>query len=299
MSWLSVSFEVSSSDVESLTDALLEAGALAVDVEDALAGTDAEEPLFAEGAAAAQSAWRRNTMRALVAADADAAALVARACTRAGVERPPFSVQSVADRDWVRATQAQFPPIRISRRLWIVPSWHAAPDPSALNVVLDPGLAFGTGSHPTTRMCLNWLERVVTGGVSVIDYGCGSGILAIAAMKLGAGGAVGIDIDEQALLAARENAIQNRVNVEFRAPTARAGRAADIVVANILARPLAVLAPLLAGLTVHGGRIALAGILGPQADEVCAAYAKWFDIGLECEEESWVLLAGARNGVDE
>jgi ribosomal protein L11 methyltransferase len=271
MSWLSVSFEVSSSAVEAVTDALLDGGALAVDVEDALAGTDAEEPLFAEGDAAAQHGWRRNTMRALVAADADAAALVAQACIRAGVELPHFNVQSVADRDWVRATQAQFPPIRISSRLWIVPSWHAAPDPSALNIVLDPGLAFGTGSHPTTRMCLNWLERVVNGGVSVIDYGCGSGILAIVAMKLGAGGAVGIDIDEQALLAARENAIQNRVNVEFRAPAARAGRAADIVVANILARPLAVLAPVLAGLTARGGRIALAGILGPQAAEVCAA----------------------------
>jgi ribosomal protein L11 methyltransferase len=203
-------------------------------------------------------------------------------------------VQSVADRDWVRETQAQFAPIRVSPRLWIVPSWHAAPDPAALNIVLDPGLAFGTGGHPTTRLCLNWLERAIGGGESVIDYGCGSGILAIAAMKLGAGSAVGIDIDAQALLAARGNAIQNRVEVEFRGAAARACPPADIVVANILARPLIVLAPLLAGLTAPGGRLALAGLLAAQAQDVHAAYDEWFDLGREGEEEGWVVLAGTR-----
>ena len=293
MSWLSVSFEVGALQVEAVTDALLEAGALAVDVEDAAAGSEREEPLFAEGAEV-PGAWRHNVVRALVAADADAGAMVATACALAGVPLPSHSVQVVPDQDWVRATQAQFDPIRIAPRLWIVPSWHAPPDPAALNIILDPGLAFGTGNHATTRQCLRWLARAIAGGESVIDYGCGSGILAIAAMKLGAASAVGIDIDNQALLAARGNAIQNRVHVEFRAAADRAGRAADIVVANILSRPLIVLAPVLAGLTAPRGRLALAGILAPQAAEVRAAYGEWFDMVPDSEDENWVLLAGVR-----
>jgi ribosomal protein L11 methyltransferase len=200
----------------------------------------------------------------------------------------------VLERDWVRATQEQFAPIRISRRLWIVPSWHRAPDPAAINIVLDPGLAFGTGSHPTTRLCLRWLERVVRGGEFVIDYGCGSGVLAIAALKLGAGRAAGIDIDEQALVAARRNAMQNRVDASFHGAAEGIGPPAQIVVANILAHPLIVLAPVLARLTRPGGRLALAGLLAPQAGEVCAAYRAWFDIGIEGEDEDWTLLSGIR-----
>jgi len=293
VSWLAVSFEVGAPQVEAVSDALLEAGALAVDVEDALAGSEREEPLFAEGAVPPGS-WRHNVVRALLARDADAGAAVAAACAAAGIPAPPHKVEVVADQDWVRATQAQFHPIRVTPGLWIVPSWHAPPDPAALNVTLDPGLAFGTGNHATTRLCLRWLARTVAGGESVLDYGCGSGILAIAAMKLGAGSAVGIDIDEQALLAARSNAIQNRVDVEFRAAADRAGRAADIVVANILAHPLIVLAPALARLTAPRGRIALAGILAPQAAEVRAAYGQWFDLAVDGEEENWVLVTGVR-----
>ena len=294
MSWLSVCFEVTAPDVEAVTDALIAAGALAVDVEDAAAGSSMEDPQFAE-AGATPRAWRRNIVRALVAEGADAAALVGAACGRAGIALPDYRVQAIADRDWVRETQSQFAPIRISPRLWIVPSWHAAPEPAALNIVLDPGLAFGTGSHPTTQLCLRWLERRIRGGESVLDYGCGSGILAIAAMKLGAASAVGIDIDGQALLAARGNAIQNRVHVEFRAPD-WPGRAADIVVANILAHPLIALAPLLARLTAPRGRLALAGVLASQAPEVCAAYAEWFDMAEDSTGESWVLLAGVKTG---
>ena len=291
--WLSLSFEIGADDVEAASDALLEAGALAVDVEDAQAGGEGEEPVYAEGGAASRP-WRRNVVRALLAADADPAGVLAAACARAGLAPAPFRVQAVAERDWVRETQAQFAPIGISPRFWIVPSWHTPPVADAVNVVLDPGIAFGTGSHPTTRMCLRWLERTIAGGESVIDYGCGSGILAIAAMKLGAARATGIDIDGQALLAARANAIQNRVEVEFRAAADRAGAAADIVVANLLAHPLLVLVPLLAGLTARGGRLALAGILVPQAEELIAAYREWFEIDRQSEEESWVLLAGVR-----
>jgi ribosomal protein L11 methyltransferase len=293
MSWLSVSFEIGASEVETITDALLAAGALAVDVEDAHAGSEREESLFAEGAEP-PGTWRHNVVRALLSADADAATVVAAACAQAGVPAPPCKTELVPEQDWVRVTQAQFHPIQITSKLWIVPSWHTPPDPAALNVILDPGLAFGTGNHATTRLTLRWLARTIAGGESVIDYGCGSGILAIAAMKLGAASAAGIDIDDQALLAARENAIQNRVHIEFRAAADRAGRAADIVVANILAHPLIVLAPVLARLTAPRGRLALSGILAPQATEVRSAYGEWFDMVADSEEESWVLLAGVR-----
>jgi len=293
MPWISVSFEIGAPQVEAITDALLAAGALAVDVEDAQAGSEREEPLFAEGIEP-PGHWQRNVVRTLLAADADAGAVVAAACALAGVPAPPHTTELVPDQDWVRQTQAQFHPLQITPRLWIVPSWHTPPDPEALNVILDPGLAFGTGNHATTRLCLRWLARTIGGGESVIDYGCGSGILAIAAMKLGAASATGIDIDDQALLAVRGNAIQNRVHVEFRAAADRAGRAADIVVANILAHPLIVLAPVLAGLTAPRGSLALAGILAPQAAEVRAAYAEWFDLVPHSEEENWVLLAGVK-----
>jgi len=293
MNWQSVSLEVGAPDVEAVSDALLAAGALAVEVEDAAAGTEREEPLFAEGGAPPR-AWRRNVVRALIAEDADAGALVAAACAHAGVPEPRHAVERVPDQDWVRATRDQFHPIPITRGLWIVPSWHTPPDPKAVNVVLDPGLAFGTGNHPTTRLCLRWLARTIRGGESVIDYGCGSGILAIAAMKLGAGSATGVDIDEQALVAARDNALQNRVHIEFRTAAACAGQAADIVVANILAHPLIVLAPALARLAGPRCRIALAGVLAPQATEVSAAYARWFDMLTDSVEEEWVLLTGVR-----
>jgi ribosomal protein L11 methyltransferase len=178
--------------------------------------------------------------------------------------------------------------------LWIVPSWHKAPDAGAINIVLDPGLAFGTGSHPTTKLCLAWLEGVIRGGESVIDYGCGSGILAIAAMKLGAARADGVDIDGQALLAARANALQNRVQAEFHGAADAIRTPAQIVVANILAHPLIVLAPLLARLAVPGGRLALAGVLAEQAEEVKAAYDPWFAFEASGRDEDWVLLAGTR-----
>ncbi|MNC84664.1 Ribosomal protein L11 methyltransferase [compost metagenome] len=194
----------------------------------------------------------------------------------------------------MRASRDQFAPIRISQRLWIVPSWHAPPDPGAINLLLDPGLAFGTGSHPTTRLCLNWLERMVRGGETVLDYGCGSGILAIAAMKLGAARADGVDIDQQALLAARANALHNRVQATFHGAADAVQHPAQIVVANILAHPLIVLAPLIARLTARGGVLALAGLLAGQEEEVRAAYAPWFDFEVPGQDEGWMLLSGTR-----
>jgi ribosomal protein L11 methyltransferase len=196
MTWIAVSFEVAADEVEAVSDALLEAGVVSVDVTDADAGTPSEQPVFAEPGAMGPNPWRRSTVNALLAAGADVEALIADACRLAGIPPLSFRTRLVAEQDWVRASQDQFTPIRISQRLWIVPSWHAAPDAGAINISLDPGLAFGTGSHPTTRLCLHWLERTIRGGESVLDYGCGSGILAMVAHKTGAGDTAGGGRDE-------------------------------------------------------------------------------------------------------
>jgi ribosomal protein L11 methyltransferase len=294
MAWLSVSLEVAAADVEAVVDALLEAGAASVDVADADAGSATEQAVYAEAGADAVRPWRRSRVSSLFDASADVAALLAGACTRAGVSLPRYEMQPVAERDWVQVSQDQFAPLRISPRLWIVPSWHAPPDPHAVNIRLDPGAAFGSGSHPSTRLSLLWLERVIRGGETVLDYGCGSGVLAVAAMKLGAASAVGVDIDEQALLAARRNAMHNQVQVTFHSAAKVVRRPARIVVANILAHPLVVLAPLLARLTAPRGCLALSGLLAQQADEVRGAYEPWFDFGAPEEEEGWALLSGVR-----
>ena len=195
----------------------------------------------------------------------------------------------------MRRSQTQFEPIRISERLWIVPSWATAPDAHALNLVLDPGLAFGTGSHPSTRLCLQWLERTVGGGERVLDYGCGSGILTIAALRLGASAALGVDVDPQALLAARQNAQRNQVDARFIDTETASDFQADLVVANILANPLILLAPLLAGCVHGGGRLALSGILEAQAVEVMQAYVPWFVLRVDKRDGDWVLIEGLRS----
>lgn len=294
MAWLSISFEVAAADVEAVSAALLEAGAASVDVADADAGSPAEQPIFAGSGNGTPHPWRRSLVSALVAEGTDATAFVSASCARAGIPPPRYRARPVAEQDWVRASRDQFAPIRVSPRLWIVPSWHEAPDPDAVNILLDPGLAFGTGDHPSTRLALRWLERTIRGGESVLDYGCGSGILAIAAMKLGAGRADGVDIDEQALLAARRNAMHNRVQAHFHSAAGALRQPAQIVVANILAHPLIVLAPLLARLTERHGRLALAGLLAEQAGEVRAAYESWFDFDAPELDEGWALLSATR-----
>jgi ribosomal protein L11 methyltransferase len=295
MAWRALVIEVDAAAADALSDALLAHGAASATVEDALAGTPDEQPVFDEPNAGAAGAWARARIRALVAADADAREVLAAAASDAGLDAAPqFDVEEVDDTDWVRASQAQFAPIRISARLWIVPSWHAAPDPGALNIRLDPGLAFGTGSHPTTRLCLRWLERHVQPDSSVLDFGCGSGILAIAALKLGARAAVGVDVDPAAVAAARANAARNEVAARFVGSDVALAPPVDLVVANILANPLIVLAPVLAAHCRAGGRIALAGILAPQADAVAAAYAQWFAMAHFATDDGWVCLEGVR-----
>ncbi|HEX2826518.1 MAG TPA: 50S ribosomal protein L11 methyltransferase [Burkholderiales bacterium] len=294
MPWLSATFVVDSNAAELLSDALLGVGALSVDLGDADAGTAFERPIFDEPDGAPAGQWLHARMSALFDVDADVPALMARAFEEAQVPATTaYEVARVEDEDWVRKTQSQFTPQHVTDRLWIVPTWHEPPDPAAINIVLDPGLAFGTGTHPTTRLCLRWLDAKIAGGESVVDFGCGSGILAIAALKLGAGSASGVDIDPQAVTAADRNARQNQVGATFvtAAGQLQAGR---IVVANILAKPLIVLAPLIADLTLPGGALALSGILAEQADEVREAYRAWYDFEPAQEEAGWVLLTATR-----
>lgn len=292
MGWLRVSLEVEGRLAEALGEALLEAGAASVEIVEAGRPAQARRGAQAEGG---PSAWARARVSALAEGRSDAAQLVARACALAGLApTPPHRVRRVPERDWVRRVRAQLRPLRISERLWIVPSGRRVPDPGAVKLVLDPGPAFGTGGHASTRLALAWLERTLRGGETVIDYGCGSGILAIAALKLGAARATGVDIDEQAVLAARRNALQNRVDARFLRADEPLDEAADIVVANILAQPLIVLAPLLARWTAPRGRIALSGLVRAQAREVAAAYEPWFALEVVGEDEGWVLLAGGK-----
>jgi len=271
--WLSITLELDPLQAETLSEALLESGAESV---------------------ALDPAGAQMRITALAGAGADPAALVARAAGVAGLPSPAFAVTRLQDEDWVRRSQSQFGPIQIADRLWIVPSWHTPPDPGAIVVRLDPGLAFGTGSHASTRLVLEYLAQNVRKADRVLDYGCGSGILAIVAAKLGAGEVAAVDIDPQALETTAANASHNGVGLRVAAPESLPAGKFDLVLANILAGPLITLEPLLAARTRKGGRIALSGILESQAAEVAAAYAQDFDAGVIAREEGWALVGGER-----
>ncbi|VFR38066.1 Ribosomal protein L11 methyltransferase [plant metagenome] len=290
---------------EAWSDALLEAGALSVSVEDADSDTDAEKPLFGEpGLEPETLAWDRNRVVALLPDGADPAQLIEAALLDSGVPAEAvrdWHLRDVPDADWVRLTQSQFGPIHVGERILIVPSWHAdeVPAPQAsdtrIAIQLDPGLAFGTGSHPTTHLCLEWLAECLPQGATVLDYGCGSGILAIAARKLGAGLTRGIDIDEQAVQATLDNASVNGVGVLAALPDGLPDGQSDVVVANILSNPLKVLAPMLAGRVASGGHLVLSGVLARQAEEVAAAYAPWIALSVWQTRDGWVCLHGQRS----
>jgi ribosomal protein L11 methyltransferase len=276
---------------EALADALLEAGALSVAVEDADAESAAESPLFGEpGFQPERQAWPSSQLRILAQTDrAGGERLVEAASRTAGLDVPLIEAcLPVAEADWVRASQSQFPPTKISERLWIVPTWHEVPDPDAVVVRLDPGVAFGTGTHPTTQLCLAWLDQ---------NLKPGSRILAIAAGKLGAGALTGVDVDEQALAAARINSAANDVPARYTDPAGLPPGAFDIVLANILSNPLKLLAPALLARVASGGALVLSGVLERQADEVMAAY-RASDSGVVLSvwgvAEGWACLAGRR-----
>lgn len=273
MPWLGLTLEVDAATAEPFSEALIEAGAQSVSLDN----LDAPRP----------------TLHAVLARETDAAGLVRLVSASLHLPAPCFSTREIADADWVRETQAQFAPTEIGARLWIGPTWHRAPEDRVV-VQLDPGLAFGTGTHPTTRLVLSFLERHIRGGERVLDYGCGSGILAIAAAKLGAASVDAVDVDPQAVETAAANAQANRVALRAALPAALAATTYDIVVSNILAQPLVTLAPLLAARTAPGGRIALSGILESQAAELMAAYEAFFDMQVSAAEDAWALLEGLR-----
>jgi len=294
MAWVSLKIEAQDDTADLISDTLMELGALSAIIEDANAETIDEQPIFGEPGDPPPGIWQKNLVSALFDDDVDINAMMTELQAQTKLSKLNYSTETIQEQDWVRATQSQFDPIKITDDLWIVPTWHSAPKPDALNIVLDPGLAFGTGSHPTTHLCLAWLTHTIKPGHSVLDYGCGSGILAIAAKKLGAEKVIGVDIDEQAIQSSVYNAEQNQVDAAFFTANQQQAESFDIVVANILSSALSVLAPALASACKPAGKIALSGILREQASAVSAIYAEWFDMEAPQYMDAWVLLTGTK-----
>lgn len=285
-------------NAEAVSDALIDDhGALSASVEDADAGTDAEQALFGEPGMTPPGSWDRSVVKALFlqADDANRAMNDLRTVWDAAVRLR--SIEPMPDQDWVTLTQAQFAPTEITLGFWIVPSWHEPPPQASHVIRLDPGMAFGTGTHPTTRMCLRWLARRSQGSVPpwqrVLDYGCGSGILAISAARFGAASVEAVDIDPLAVEATRANARINSVSIRSGLPDTAHG-CYGLVLANILATPLKLLAPVLCGHLDAGGDLVLAGLLERQADDIAEVYAPWLDLAVSDTEEGWVLMTGTR-----
>ena len=286
--------------VEKVSDALIdELDALSVSVEDADANTGAERALFGEpGMPAPRAGWQRSVVRALFESDTIAVEAATLLLAQGWAQQVQLqSISTLQDQDWVRLTQSQFTPVSITPEFWIVPSWHEPPAVAKRVIRLDPGLAFGTGTHPTTRMCLRWTAlhaaQEAVRWRRVLDYGCGSGILAIGAALFGARNIDAVDIDPAAIESTRANALHNRVSLQADLPEAASG-SYPLVLANILASPLKLLAPLLCGHVEAGGDLVLAGILERQADELKSAYAPWLALEIEDTEDGWILMVGHR-----
>jgi len=290
--------------VEPVSDALMdELDALSVSVEDSDADTEAEQALFGEpGMPPPSAGWRRSTLKALfetadAASEAATLLLAQDWATAPGLEVSLTSLDEVADQDWVRLTQSQFDPVEITPTFWIVPTWHEPPAAAQRVIRLDPGMAFGTGTHPTTRMCLGWIaaHEADIRGQRVLDYGCGSGILAIGAALHGGAAIDAVDIDPAAITTTAQNAADNGVTLRSGSPDMAAGEY-PLVLANILATPLKMLAPLLCGHVAAGGHLVLAGILDRQADELKAAYAPWIALDVANTVDGWILMTGRKAG---
>ncbi|MGA7586049.1 MAG: 50S ribosomal protein L11 methyltransferase [Rouxiella badensis] len=294
MPWIQLKINTNAQDAETLSDALIESGAVSVTFQDTH-----DNPVF-EPQPGETLLWGDTDAIGLYDAETDMETVVAI------LENEPLlgqgfahKIEQLEDKDWEREWMDNFHPMRFGQRLWICPSWRDVPDPTAVNVMLDPGLAFGTGTHPTTAMCLEWLDGLDLEGKTVIDFGCGSGILAIAALKLGAAKAIGIDIDPQAILASRDNAQRNGVSerLSLYLPKDQPDNlSADVVVANILAGPLRELAPLISVLPVTGGHLGLSGVLASQAAGVAEAYQDLFLLDPVVEKEEWCRITGVKKG---
>ena len=280
------------------TDMAMEMGAMSASIEDADLGKDCEKPIYGEPGEGLGKYWPHCRVRCLFSDKAAGRGVVDEALRQLGVGSARTFESDVPERDWVRLNREQFQPIKVADGFWIVPSWLDNPQPGAATLTLDPGLAFGTGSHPTTMLCLRWLNETVSrgSGQSVLDYGCGSGVLAIAAMLLGAKCADGVDVDPQAIEASEANAKANGVSVglyladEFKTDR----KPYDLVAANILANPLRALGPLLAAHVAPGGRIALSGVLERQSEEMAGIYSQWFE-DVECRFlDDWALITGKK-----
>jgi len=292
MPWIQLKINTTGNDAETLSDALIESGAVSVTFQDTH-----DNPVF-EPLPGETLLWGDTDAIGLYDAETDMEEVVAM------LENEPLlgkgfvhKIEQLEDKDWEREWMDNFHPMRFGERLWICPSWRDVPDPNAVNVMLDPGLAFGTGTHPTTAMCLQWLDSLDLTDKTVIDFGCGSGILAIAALKLGAKHVVGIDIDPQAIQASRDNAERNGVSerLSLYLPKDQPDNlSADVVVANILAGPLRELAPLISVLPVAGGHLGLSGVLASQAQSVADAYKDKFELDPVAEKEEWCRITGVK-----
>jgi ribosomal protein L11 methyltransferase len=295
MAWLELEFCVPGPDVDHLSESLFSVGAISVDVTDADEGSAKEKAIFAEPGEIFELSWNANRVVALFDSDVDVTKVIKNLEEFVNVSQlSDYQVRTVEDQDWVRLTQKQFDPIQVTDRIRITPSWSDVGVPSDVEIVLDPGLAFGTGSHPTTRLCLQWLDQASVSERIVVDYGCGSGILGIVAKKLGSKGVFCVDIDENALIATEYNAQRNGVDVNIQSANDEFKVSADLLVANILSAPLKVLAAAFASIVRPGGRIALSGILVEQEDELCEVYQKQFDIKPFDRLEGWVCLEGVK-----
>lgn len=287
MSFKQLIINIDSKSADQLSDIFFDLNALSVSIEDQYEGTPLEQPIFNEPGMVVEGLWEHSKVVVLLEEDTDIKQLILEAQLQLG-RKFTYILENIDDQDWVRLTQSQFQPIEINPNFYIVPSWHELPNKQAKSIILDPGLAFGTGSHPTTFMCLKWIAEHVADKHSVLDYGCGSGILAIAAKVHGAHTVYGIDIDEQAVQSSNDNAVANQVNINFATTDNIPKQTFDIVVANILSNPLRVLAPALAALTKS--TLVLSGILETQSEELSDIYRQWFNVSVANTVDGWVLL---------
>jgi len=294
MSWTNLIVQSNKEDVDSISDFLIALGAISTSIENTNLNQNNEELIFDEPHNQSQQFWENNTVQALFDKSIDIKLIKAALITKFNVLNFSIKASDVKDQNWVKLTQSQFSPINIQDQLWIIPSWHKIQDNKAINLILDPGLAFGTGTHATTHLCLIWLLANVNKNVTVLDYGCGSGILSIAAKKIGAQAVFAVDIDDQAIKSSRKNAKINNVEIVLNNTENRIDYKTDLVVANILSSTLSVIAPILAEYCNNKGRIALSGILESQEEDIKKIYSKWFDFNPPIIKDGWVLISGTK-----